>query len=227
MKYILEDYEKSCYEIFFIHQQDNKPFNRGAMKNIGFLAMKSKYPNDYKNIIFIFNDIDTMPATKDLLNYNTKQGTVKHFYGFTHALGGIFSITGIDFEKTGGFPNFWGWGVEDNCMNDRVIQSGLKIDRTNFYNINDHNIIHIFDGTTKLMSKQEPWRYNNNADNMTDIQNLTYKIENDYIHVTNFITKFDYTKDTLYNKDIRKNINKILKEPNYSPHNINLVRMKF
>ena len=52
MNYILEDIAKTDYEIFFIHQLDNRPFNRGAMKNIGFISMKNKYPNDYKNICF-------------------------------------------------------------------------------------------------------------------------------------------------------------------------------
>ena len=154
MKYILEDISKSDYEIFFIHQMDNRPFNRGAIKNIGFLAMKAKYPNNYKNISFIFNDVDTLPVKKNLLNFDTVPGIVKHYYGFKFALGGIFSINGGDFEKSGGFPNFWGWGLEDNTMQNRVLNTGIKINRDVFYPFLDRNIIHINDDLTKIQTKK-------------------------------------------------------------------------
>jgi len=89
MKYILSDIPENDYEIYFIHQVDTRPFNRGAMKNIGFLVMKDKYPNNYKDITFVFNDIDNMPCEKNLLDYKTSTGTVKHFFGFDWTLGGI------------------------------------------------------------------------------------------------------------------------------------------
>ena len=79
MKHILEDV--SDYKMYIAHQDDTRTFNRGAVKNIGFLAMKQLYPNDYKNITFVFNDVDTMPFTKNIINYNTTPGIIKHFYG--------------------------------------------------------------------------------------------------------------------------------------------------
>jgi hypothetical protein len=79
MSFILEG--KDDYEIVFSHQCDARTFNRGAVKNIGFLSMKHKYPEHYKDITFIFNDVDTIPFNK-IFDYETTHGVVKHYYGF-------------------------------------------------------------------------------------------------------------------------------------------------
>lgn len=202
MKYILEDVPEDEYEIYYVKQCDNRPFNRGAIKNIGFIAIKEKYPFNYKDITFVFNDIDTLPAYKNILNYITSKGIIKHFFGYTFALGGIVSITGYDFEKIGGYPNYWGWGMEDNDLQHRAIKSSIIIDRTNFYNIDDSNIINIKDNKKKLCSNQQIWRAGpKNTEGYNDIEKLRYNLEKDFINVIYFKTKINETNDTYCEKD--------------------------
>jgi hypothetical protein len=178
MRYIMEDYDKNDYEIYYSHQTDNRPFNRGATKNIGFLVMKKKYPNDYHNITFVFNDVDTLPVKKNMFNYATTKGIVKHFYGFTFALGGIFSIVGSDFEKCNGFPNNWGWGLEDNVMNDRVLLNEIVINREQFYLRNTREVISLYDTPNRIINNKEPGNYlsKNLNDNLNTINEITYVI---------------------------------------------------
>ena len=193
MKHILEDIPKTDYEIYFVEQKNTLPFNRGGMKNIGFLAFKYKYPNDYKNITFIFNDIDTVPYTKNIINYETTHGIIKHFYGFTFALGGIFSIKGSDFEKTNGFPNFWAWGGEDNYMQKRAEYAGLIVDRSCFFKILDKNIIQLCDGVKRLICRKEVATVVNmtSIDGLVTIRNVNYDFKDEYINVYHFETNTD------------------------------------
>lgn len=148
MAYILEDYDPSYYKIWYIHQSDDRTFNRGAMKNIGFIYARTHYPQHYRSMSFVFHDIDTMPRKKNVFDYETVAGTIKHYYGFTYALGGIASINGADFERMNGYPNFWAWGYEDNLIQYRANALGITIDRSTFFEFinhseNDPNIIHL------------------------------------------------------------------------------------
>ena len=99
-------------KLIFVHQKDKRYFNRGAMRNIGFLYVKKNY-TDWKNITFIFHDIDYLPYKK-IFSYETIKGEIKHFYGFKTTLGGIWAIKGSDYEAINGYPNYWGWGFEDD-----------------------------------------------------------------------------------------------------------------
>jgi hypothetical protein len=206
MNVILEDIPKQDYEIYYIHQADAREFNRGAMKNIGFLAMKNKYPNDYQNITFVFNDVDTMPFSKNFLNYETSAGAVKHFYGYTFALGGIVSVNGGDFEKTLGYPNFWTWGYEDNLLQKRILNAGIQIDRSQFYPIMDKNIFQMKDGITRIVNRGEFERFvSDTTEGWQSITGLQYSIDDStkFINVTAFDTGFQEKKELTRVHDLR------------------------
>ena len=178
MTFILEDEEPGNYEIYFSHQTDDRPFNRGATKNIGFLAMKQKYPNDYQDMTFIFNDVDTVPFNK-IYNYDTQPGIVQHLYGFNFALGGIVIFKGRDFEMINGYPNYWGWGQEDNVLQNRCIKKGLTIDRCQFVSIGDQNILQLFDGIRRMVVKNAliESKFDNGFDGLRTIHNLSFTID--------------------------------------------------
>jgi hypothetical protein len=226
MTFLLE--EKDDYEIFFSHQCDSRTFNRGAIKNIGFIAARNKYPEHYKDITFIFNDIDTVPFNK-IFDYETTHGVVKHYYGFKYALGGIVVMKGGDFERTNGFPCFWGWGMEDSVLHKRCERIGLKIDRSVFYNIGSPEILQLFDGISRIISKKDPWRgeYDDGTDGLKTISQLQYTIDDksdnpsdnifvihsDNIKVVNiktFMTYIPFGTEEYYSYDLREPKRKIV-----------------
>lgn len=219
---------RNDYEIYFSHQCDVRAFNRGATKNIGFLAIKSKYPDNYKDITFVFNDIDTIPFST-IIDFETVPGIVKHFYGFTYALGGIVALKGSDFEATNGYPNYWGWGMEDNVLQKRCESIGLTIDRSQFYPIGSPDIIHLFDGVSRIINRKDPWRatHDDGIDGLRTIHKLEFSINAesvnplDNIHIVNtdkiciinistFMTGTRFEHDNYYKYDLREPPRKII-----------------
>ena len=226
MSFILENNDD--YEIYFSHQCDARTFNRGATRNIGFLAVKNKYPDHYKDMTFIFNDVDTIPFNK-IFNYQTTHGVVAHYYGFKYALGGIVVIKGSDFEKINGYPCFWGWGMEDNALQKRCDGYGLRVDRSVFYEIGSPEILQLFDGISRIISKKDPWRSENDdgKDGLNTIRNLKYTVEdksenpNDnmfavhnsrifFVNISTFLTHIQFGSEEYYNYDLREPKRKIV-----------------
>jgi hypothetical protein len=226
MSFILED--DPDYEIYFSHQCDTRSFNRGAAKNIGFLAIKNKYPDHYKKMTFIFNDVDTIPFHK-LFDYRATPGIVHHYYGFRYTLGGIVAITGEDFEMINGFPNYWGWGMEDNVLQKRCEKYGLCINRDVFYPIGSQEILQLFDGISRIINRKDPWRatYDDGLNGLSTTYNIDFTIDADspnpkdnvfavdndkifYINILTFMTNIRYENDEYLSYDLREPKRKIV-----------------
>lgn len=225
MNFLLE-YTKD-YEVYFSHQSDERSFNRGGCRNIGFLAMREKYPEHYKQITFIFNDLDTVPFNR-IFDYETKEGVIKHYYGFTHSLGGIVVVKGSDFEKINGYPNYWSWGLEDTCLQKRCINNNIKIDRSDFYKIGSPQILQLFDGIERIINKKDPHKSNKDdgSTGLSTVFDLEYSIEKKstnemdniysslnteflYINILNFTSETDFQDDEYFKYDLREPTNKI------------------
>ena len=183
---------------------DDRPFNRGAMKNIGFMVVKSKYPTMYHKITLVFNDVDTYPVDSSAItSYKTIRGIVRHFYGYTYALGGIVAINASDFERVNGFPNYWAWGFEDNLLLTRLLEHGINVDRTTFYPAGDTHI-HQMNGTyQRTVNVDEFRRYVQKVpEGISSISSLKYLFDpnSNFVNVSSFMTEYTPQPqlDTLY-----------------------------
>ena len=215
MKMVLEDLDPADYHFLIVHQCDARSFNRGAMKNIGFIAASRLYPNNYRNMTFVFNDVDCMPIRKNMWDYATQHGVVKHYYGFTYTLGGIVSITGYDYERIGGFPNYWGWGYEDNELQKRVEKAKLRIDRSVFFNTGDtNNIMQLSHGLLRVMNKDDFEKFSTGAgESLYTIMKLDYNlalnagssssVDVEFVNVTVFQTGYEESKSERFVYDLK------------------------
>ena len=204
-EHVLKDLKDGVdYKIMIIHQKDKRLFNRGAMKNIGYMVHKKENKDSYMKDTLIFNDVDTMPYKKNYLNYEVNEGEVKHYYGTIGTLGGIISIKAKDFEKLNGYPNYWTWGGEDNMLLERVREHKIKVNRSQFHYFLDKNIIQLNHGNKRLVN------CNNKLDmreenGISTISNLKYECKGDIIDITNFETKNEIPKikevDVVKNKE--------------------------
>lgn len=209
MKTILKLYKIENSKILYIHQCDERSFNRGAMKNIGFLFVKKMYPECYQDITLVFNDLDTTPSLSNNfeLKYETSDNIIKHFFGFNYALGGIVSIKAKDFEKINGFPNFWTWGYEDNSLQQRAEKYNLVINRDQFFGTKVDNIDHDLDNGIKTINRNEFEKYclKNNTDGIITIRDLEMNYDEDsgFVNVINFELPHCHIKEKDEKYDLR------------------------
>lgn len=118
------------YDIIIVEQDNDKPFNRAKLLNIGFDLKKEE--SDY----FCFHDVDMIPEEADY-SYVTQPthgfSAIKHLgykLSANSNYGGVNFFNKEDFIKINGYSNeFWGWGGEDNDLLFRVKSKGFPLHR--------------------------------------------------------------------------------------------------
>ena len=121
------------------------PFSH-AVKAGGFLFVTGQMPtlpNDPTKLIEGDIISQTHQVMKNLKLVLTAANTSLEDVVFVR----IYLINFQDFEKMNGFPNFWGWGFEDNAMNARCKQNKITIDRDNWYKYQSKHILHSTNST--------------------------------------------------------------------------------
>lgn len=219
--------EGENYQILFIHQKDNRHFNRGAMKNIGFLYVKEKYPQTYKEKILIFHDIDVLIAKKENADFNTTENIVKHNFGFkptkiVKALGGIVTIKASDFEKTKGFLNLWMWGLEDNALHIRCMKNKINISYASFHEIRCKEVIMFYQGKSRNVNNDYSFtnysNYKHSNRGFNTIKDLNYTLEDIREHAY-FVNVNHFNTEGLYPTDSKEEVLMTFQDPKIKKHN--------
>ena len=117
------------YELIVVEQNDDLPFNRGKLLNIGFqIALRKQC--DY----VVFHDIDMLPIDVD---YSYSDVPIHLATNFTNSKREIFktyfggvTMFPIDlFKKVNGYSNeYWGWGFEDDDLLMRLTEQNVFTD---------------------------------------------------------------------------------------------------
>ena len=130
-------------DVFIIEQDSEKPFNKGALFNIGYHVVKNQYD------CLILHDVDLVPLKTGIYKCSTQpmrliskivvnddidinQNDIKgeHTWDIHQQwhTGGVFAIKTSDYEKVNGYSNkFWGWGWEDQNMAYRLKENKFQM----------------------------------------------------------------------------------------------------
>ncbi|XP_060066845.1 beta-1,4-galactosyltransferase 4-like [Ylistrum balloti] len=126
------------YTIYVVEQTPENHFNRGMMRNIGFVEASKHAKYD----CYVFNDVDTLIEDDRNLFMcdNLFQQKIHHIGAFVDMfdykllyeklIGGILSVTYKQFVKANGYSNcFFVWGGEDDNLCHRFHSLGYQVIR--------------------------------------------------------------------------------------------------
>jgi len=122
------------FQIYIVHQVDDKLFNRGATKNIG-----AKHAFEEGCDYVVWHDIDMIPEEGGGCDYSYPSQGPRHIatqisqmdyqLKYHEYFGGAVLFTKEQVEATNGYSNdYWDWGMEDDDLFWRCHLEGMTND---------------------------------------------------------------------------------------------------
>ena len=122
------------FQIYIVHQVDDKLFNRGATKNIG-----AKHAFEDGCDYIVWHDIDMIPEEEGGCDYSYPEKAPRHIatqisqmnyeLKYHEYFGGAVLFTKEQVEATNGYSNdYWDWGMEDDDLFWRCHLEGFTND---------------------------------------------------------------------------------------------------
>jgi len=115
----------SDYEVVIVEQTDDRPFNRGALMNIGYKTCTGSS--------VCFHDVDMLPVLADYSEVDHPTCLIARCSLFNDSLpyeryfGGVTLFSRKNVEEVNGFSNsYFAWGKEDDDMWLRCERTGMN-----------------------------------------------------------------------------------------------------
>ena len=161
-KYLKE--QNIDFQIYIVHQVDDKLFNRGATKNIG-----AKHAFEDGCDYIVWHDIDMIPDEDGGADYSYPADAPRHIatkiqqmdyqLKYHEYFGGAVLFTKEQVEATNGYSNdYWDWGMEDDDLFWRCHKEGLSNDTYLDVDLKDTEFIR-FNGDNATASIDIPEQY--------------------------------------------------------------------
>uniref|UniRef100_A0A2P2HZS0 Beta-1,4-N-acetylgalactosaminyltransferase n=1 Tax=Hirondellea gigas TaxID=1518452 RepID=A0A2P2HZS0_9CRUS len=126
------------YRIIVVDQDNNEPYNRGKILNIGYMESLQVSPPGPEQQCVVLHDVDLLPLN-DLNLYactnmprhmTVAVDTFRFQLPYSEIAGGAVALLAAQFEAINGFSNrYSGWGGEDDDFNNRINNQGLHMVR--------------------------------------------------------------------------------------------------
>lgn len=159
---------KLDYELIIVEQSDDKPFNRGALLNIGVAKAK-----ELECTYVALHDVDMLP-TKDV-DYSpvdrpthlATSFTSEHYKEqkriiFDEYFGGVTLFPIEDYYHVNGYSNkYWGWGYEDDDLLWRCKENFFDFNKKELPTKSYSSAALEFNGHTSQVTIPKPYKIKN------------------------------------------------------------------